>query len=130
MSEHAGHRERLRERYKREGLGGFAPHEVLELLLTYAIPRVDTNPLAHALIRRFGSLHAVMEASPAELEQVPGIGPGASTLITLLLPLLRMYEQEKLLPRKKLDTWTELTAYCRSLFLGVTEEQFTIMAAV
>ena len=127
MSEHAGHRERLRERYKREGLGGFAPHEVLELLLTYSIPRVDTNPLAHALIRRFGSLHAVMEASPAELEQVPGIGPGASTLITLLLPLLRMYEQEKLLPRKKLDTWTELTAYCRSLFLGVTEEQFYLL---
>lgn len=127
VSEHAGHRDRLRARFKREGLGGFAPHEVLELLLTYAIPRVDTNPIAHALIRRFGSLHGVLEAKTAELEQVPGVGPNASALIALLLPVLRMYEQEKLLPRRRLQTYDQLAAYCRTLFLGVSSEQFYLL---
>ena len=127
VSEHTGHRERLRLRFKKEGLNGFAPHEVLELLLTYAIPRVDTNPIAHALIRRFGSLHGVLEASPAELEQVPGIGPGASTLIALMMPILRMYQQEKQLPRLKVDTYANLASYCRSLFLGVNQEQLYLL---
>jgi len=127
VSEHTGHRMRLRERYKREGLGGFAPHEVLELLLTYAIPRIDTNPIAHALIKRFGSLRGVLEASQAELEQVDGVGPGASALLTMLLPMLRMYEQERLLPRRRLDTYAGLAAYCHTLFLGVNVEQFYLL---
>ena len=91
--DHAGHRERLRRRFDQEGLNGFAPHEALELLLTFALPRIDTNGLAHALIRRFGSLGEVLEASKAELTQVEGIGPRAATLITMMVPLLRMYEQ-------------------------------------
>ena len=127
MSEHAGHRDRLRKRYEKEGLGGFAPHEVLELLLTYAIPRIDTNPIAHALIRKFGSLHRVLEATPAELQQVEGIGPRAAVLITMLLPVFRMYEQEKLLPQHRLGTYTGLAAYCRTLFLGVSCEQFYVL---
>ena len=49
--EHAGHRERLRARFAQSGLTGFAPHEALELLLTFAIPRRDVNPLAHQLLR-------------------------------------------------------------------------------
>ena len=72
---HAGHRARLKERFRREGLSGFSQHEVLELLLTYAIPQRDVNPLAHALITRFGSLGGVLEASESELLQVPGVGP-------------------------------------------------------
>ncbi len=126
-TDHAGHRERLRTRFRKEGLGGFAPHEVLELLLTYAIPRVDTNPVAHALIRRFGSLPAVLEASQAELEQVPGIGESASTLIRLMIPVFKAYEQDKLLPRQQLSTYADLEAYCRTLFLGVGHEQFYLL---
>ena len=68
-SGHEGHRKRLRQRARATQLEGFQPHEVLELLLTYAIPRQDVNPLAHALIDRFGSLSGVLDASAAELEQ-------------------------------------------------------------
>lgn len=125
--DHAGHRERLRARFRREGLAGFAPHEVLELVLTYAIPRVDTNAIAHALIRRFGSLASVLEASPEELEQVAGVGPRASALISLMIPLMQKYEQEKLLPCQQLNTYAELAAYCRTLYLGVGHEQFYVL---
>ena len=125
--DHEGHRERLRRRFEQEGLSGFAPHEALELLLTYAIPRVDTNGLAHALIKRFGSLGAVLEAPKADLTQVKGIGPRAADLLTLMVPLLRMYEQEKLQPRLNLGSYSSLTAYCRTLFLGVGVEQFYVL---
>ena len=64
---HAGHRERIRERARREGLAAFSEHEVLELLLTYAIPQKDVNPLAHALIDRFGSVSNVFGADENEL---------------------------------------------------------------
>ncbi len=125
--DHAGHRERLRRRFEEEGLCGFAPHEALELLLTYAIPRVDTNGPAHALIRRFGSLGAVLEAPKADLTQVEGIGPRAADLLNLMVPLMRMYEQEKLKPRLNLSNYGSLTAYCRTLFLGVGVEQFYVL---
>ncbi len=124
---HDGHRERLRNRYRREGLSGFAPHEILELLLTFAIPRIDTNPLAHELLSRFGSLPKVLEATPEELEQVPGIGPQAATLLTMIMPLFRAYEQEKFAPGVRLNTYAELSAYCRSLFLGVRNEQMYLL---
>ena len=121
---HAGHRARLRERYAREGMGGFAPHEVLEFLLTFAIPRIDVNPLAHRLIDHFGSLSAVLEAPAEELKQVEGIGEKAAALLSALLPILRAYEQDKLSPHRRLTTYNDLAAFCRSLFLGECHEKF------
>ena len=72
---HKNHRERVLEKFRRFGLDTFADHEVLELLLFFAIPRVDTNPIAHRLMARFGSLHAVLEAPAEQLCEVEGIGP-------------------------------------------------------
>ena len=77
MGVHDGHRERLRRRFLENGLDGFNELNALELLLFYAIPRRDTNELAHALIDRFGSLQGVFEASPQELGETPGIGGNA-----------------------------------------------------
>ncbi|MCZ3100034.1 hypothetical protein NYZ00_19105, partial [Acinetobacter baumannii] len=71
---HQGHRERLRTRFLEDGLDGFEDHQVLELLLFYAIPRADTNPIAHKLMRRFGSLSAVLEADPKDIASVEGMG--------------------------------------------------------
>ena len=77
MGVHDGHRKRRREQFVRHGLDAFADHEVLELLLFYAIGRRDTNPIAHALLDHFGSLPAVFAAPLEELEQVEGMGPHA-----------------------------------------------------
>jgi DNA repair protein RadC len=82
-----GHRSRLRTRYRAVGDAGLADHELLELLLTYAIPRRDTKELAKRLLARFGSLAGVLEADAESLEQVEGIGPAAATLVSFVRPL-------------------------------------------
>jgi DNA repair protein RadC len=61
---HTGHRERLRKHFQEEGLDTFEDHQILELLLFHVIPRGDTNPIAHRLIKKFGSFSAVLEADP------------------------------------------------------------------
>ena len=84
MNEHAGHRNRLRESFIQNGIEGMADHQVLELLLTYALPRVDVNPLAHRLLGRFGSLEGILSAQPDQLKQVEGVGDAAAVFLSLL----------------------------------------------
>ncbi len=86
---HAGHRQRKKEQFLKYGLDAFAPHEALELLLFYAIPRVDTNAMAHALLKRFGSLDGVFKAPVEELMRVEGIGESAALLLHLVPQLYR-----------------------------------------
>lgn len=80
---HDGHRKRLRERYLSSGASAFQDHELLELLLTYAIPRQDVNATAHALLRRFGSLERVFSAEPSALCDVDGIGESTAIFLRL-----------------------------------------------
>ena len=89
MNVHEGHRERKKRQFLENGLDAFQEHEVLELLLYYAIPRRDTNPIAHALLKKFGSLDAVFAAPVEELKRVEGVGENAAALIHLILPLYR-----------------------------------------
>lgn len=89
---HEGHRQRLKNRFLEEGLDSFEKHQVLELLLFYCIPRQDTNPIAHALIDHFGSLKQILEASPAELKKIPGMGDSAATFLSLLNAFYRYYD--------------------------------------
>ena len=79
MSIHEGHRQRLKDRFRREGLDNFDELYVLELLLFYCIPRVDTNPIAHRLLDYFGSLNNVLNATAEELEKVEGIADASSS---------------------------------------------------
>ncbi len=88
---HEGHRQRMKERFLRHGLDNFDDVNVLELLLFFALPRQDTNPVAHALLDRFGSLDAVLEASESELREVKGVGDSAAVLLRLIPALTRRY---------------------------------------
>lgn len=84
MGIHDGHREKMRRRFLGGGLEHFADHEALELLLYYAIPRKDTNPIAHALMERYGSLAAVLATPIEDLQRVEGIGEHAAVLLKLV----------------------------------------------
>ena len=92
MAMHSGHRRRLKDRFEKEGLDNFEQHQVLELLLFYCVPRVDTNPIAHALLDRFGSLAQVLEAPASELMRVPGVGENTATFLTLINDVGRYYQ--------------------------------------
>lgn len=125
--DHAGHRERLRQRFRQAGLEAFAPHEALELLLTYAIPRRDTKPIAYALMNRFGSLHAVLQASAEELMTVEGIGENAATLISLMTPLFRAYRRSQEEKADVISNYYQAVRYCEALFEGERFEKFYVV---
>ena len=122
MSTHTGHRQRLKEQYLNNGLDGFTDFQVLELLLYYAIPRIDTNPIAHALMDRFGTLDRVLDAPASELMQVPGIGPNAAMLLTLITDAGRYYQVRRSENVKILNSVTECGQYMLSFFHGKHNE--------
>ncbi len=95
MGVHDGHRERVKRRFIEQGLDSFDDHLVLELLLFYALPRQDTNEIAHNLMEHFGSLEAVFEATEDELSSVSGIGPNAASLLMLIPEVSRRYMVDK-----------------------------------
>ncbi len=136
---HGGHRQRQRERFRATGLDGFAPHEVLELVLSYAIPRQDTNPLAHRLIEHFGSLHNVMDASVEALMRVEGIGEYAAVLLALFAQMERKIAESRLKPKQVLDNRQDVEKCCLQLLKGCKVEhlyaiylngQFEVLAKV
>lgn len=125
---HSGHRERLRERFLKEGLDNFQDHNALELLLFYAIPQKDTNEEAHRLIDTFGSLSEVFDASYDELCNVKGIGPRTATLIKIMPELFRKYEVDKLNKDAVFLNDSELAAeYACKFFKGITEEKLYLI---
>jgi len=138
MSYLEGHRQRLRDRLKSSGLEAFEDHEVLELILTYAIPRRDVKPIAHELLRRFGTLANVLDASPEELGQVEGVGDTAAVLLHLVPRLTRRYLANRWGSRPLLDSVERISRFavdtlateCNEVFLliGLTHQHQLIQA--
>lgn len=122
MSIHDGHRERLKERFRKEGLDNFDEINVLELALFYCIARKDTNPLAHALLDHFGSLTQVIEAPIEEIMKVPGVGENTATFIALLRDVSRYYQSKKSDEAKPLTTIDDCAKYLLPHFLGRRDE--------
>lgn len=127
MSIHSGHRQRMKDRFLAEGLDHFQEHEVLELLLYYCIPRQDTNPIAHALISRFGSLAQVLEAPAEELEKVPGIGSNAATFLRLITSVGRYYLVNRSMQECILPTIEKCGQYLLPFFYGRRNETIYLL---
>lgn len=124
---HESHRDRLRERFLSEGLEAFDPHQALELLLFYAIPRHDTNELAHRLISRFGSVAGVLDADPAEIEQFEGLGRRSSILLAMMKPMWRLYRRESARIGPAMDNFKAACDFAADLFAGRTNEAFYVL---
>lgn len=123
MAVHDGHRQRKKEQFRMHGLDAFADHEVLELLLYYAIPRRDTNPVAHRLMERFGSLDGVFSATVEELEEVEGMGKNAATLLALWMPLYRRVRTKPTAKEVILNSTEQAGRYFMDLFFGMRREE-------
>jgi len=122
MSVHDGHRARLRAQFLEHGLDSFADHQALELLLCYGVRQGDVNPTAHALMKHFGSLSAVLEASPQDLLEVKGIGEVSMSLIRLIIELGRRYQLDKARADRILDSTERTGQYILPFFHGLTDE--------
>lgn len=122
MSIHDGHRERVKKRYREEGLDGFAPHQVLEMILFYCIPRQDTNPLAHRLLQAFDSVDGVLQASAKELKKVEGVSDGVAAYLTMFRSLDRYCRMEKAREVKILKNVEECGKYLVPKFHNLSRE--------
>ena len=125
-SEHSGHRERLRRRFIDNGLDGFEEHQALELYLFYAIPRRDTNPLAHRLLERYRNIGGVCDAPIDELERDFGLSESAATLLKLLPEMSRLYNESKLSDTNFIDPETVGEMIARR-FIGRTSEAVALL---
>lgn len=120
-SVHDGHRARMRKRYQQTGFTGFPEHEVLEMLLYYCIPRRDTNELAHALIDKYGSLHAVLCADAAELQQFPYITENAAVYLTMFRSVY-LYDVQQQMTGVILDDFRKSCDYFAEMYQYETKE--------
>ncbi|MBF0162869.1 MAG: DNA repair protein RadC [Magnetococcales bacterium] len=125
---HRGHRERLRKRFLLEGLEQFEEHQVLELLLFNALPRQDTNKIAHLLLRRFGCLSAVLDADSRDLASVPGMGEAAAAFLSLIPAVTRRYLHDSATREKKpLNDPHRTSHFLVPLMAGRKEEIFYVL---
>ena len=127
MSIHDGHRQRLKELFRKEGLDNFYDYQALELLLYYCIPRKDTNPIAHALLDRFGTLAQVLEAPVEELMAVEGVGENAATFLHLVTEIGRYYLVNRAEQVKVLPTLEDCARYLIPRFYGRRNEMVYLL---
>ena len=128
MPVHEGHRKRLKERFQLEGLDGFTEIQILELLLFYVIPRRDTNPIAHALLDRFGTLAKVLDAPMPKLMEIEGIGEHAATFLRLMSAVSRSDAVSRSKEEKRLTTIAACGEYLKPFFKGRKNETVFLLS--
>ncbi|MBC8569659.1 RadC family protein [Oscillospiraceae bacterium NSJ-54] len=119
---HTNHRERMRDRFLKDGLDSFEPHNVLELLLFYAQPRGDMNPLAHRLIDTFGSLSGVLDAAVEDLRGVKGMGKNTAVFLKMIPQISRYYLNDKYQNGFIIDSTQRAGEFLLPKFVGRTNE--------
>ena len=127
MNDHSGHRKRIKAKFLKDGLCSFADHEVLEFLLFYSIPRVNTNVIAHRLIKRFGSLNGVLCADIEELSHVEGIGEHSATLIKLSAAIAGRYIMGQARKSGMFFDLPRIGDYLVGRFLGESDEKLYLL---
>lgn len=121
------HRKRLRERFQRTGAEGMHDYELLELLLTFSIPRRDVKPVAKKLINTFGSLPGVLDADQAELEKLSGVGSMSASLIRLVKELYTTYLSERMKEADILSSPDAVINFSRVKLAGLPNEAFMVI---
>ncbi len=123
----AGHRRRLRERFAKTYAAGFHSYEILELLLTYAIPRRDVKPVAKTLIERFRNLNGVLDASVQELAAVANVGVPSALLIKLVKEIGALYLSARLADKDLVTSPQRVVDFARMTLAGLPHEAFMVV---
>jgi DNA repair protein RadC len=120
---HEGHRERLLKRFEAAGVASMHDYEIVELLLTFVIPRRDTKPIAKKLMARYGSVHALLGAPPGELVETEGIGRRAALFLGLVRAVSSYCLREKCAGRPALTRQGEVQDFLR-FHLGQRRDEY------
>ena len=124
---HLGHRERLRDRATKGGLGALPDYELLELCLFRSLPQGDVKPLAKALIDRFGGLAGVFSARPEDLRAVKGVGPSVALDLKLVHEATLRIGRAEVKKRPVISSWSALLAYAKAALAHEPREQFRVL---
>lgn len=125
---HSGHRERMRKKLLKHGIGAFEDHEILEFLLFYVNKQKDTNPIGHKLIDKFKSLEAVFGASFNELCSVDGINEVGAALIMLVGALPNRLSLNSAKQKAHLGSHREAAEFCSQFFKGLDYEKMIVVS--
>lgn len=125
---HSGHRMRVINSYNNIDFDVLAPHQVLEYILFYVFPRGDTNPLAHRLLKKFGSVQNVLDASVSELKTVYGINERSAQLILGFTKIFDYYTTSKLSRKFFFGSYNDISDYCEELLRFANNEVFYAVA--
>ena len=124
---HQGHRKRLKSRFLKSGLKGFEDHNVMELLLFYALPYKDTNELAHNIIKHFGSVEKAFDADFEKLCEVEGVGENTATLIKLIPEISKYYLGLKKKTRKSYNNVEDIGEFLIEQYMFDDREAFSLL---
>ncbi len=127
MGIHDGHRNKLRKNFISVGLEGKTDHQILEILLTYALPRIDVNPLAHQLIDEFGSLSGVLDADISQLTKIKYVSENVAVLLKLIPAISTKYYQSKQGARVRLNTVEAIKSYMIPQLINEKNEVFYVL---
>ncbi|MEO9297436.1 RadC family protein [Devosia alba] len=128
VDDHAGHRQRVRERFLKVGGDALEDYELLELALQLAIPRRDTKALAKTLLREFGSFSGVFTASQARLATIKGLGPTTIAHLKVIQAVAARFGRDRIDSAQPiLSSWSQLIEYCNSQMAYQSIEQFRIL---
>lgn len=126
-TDHKGHRQRLRERFRKNGEQSLADYELLEFLLFSALPRQDTKPIAKALLKRFGSFAAVVTAPRARLKEIKGLSDNSIDTLHAVHAAIARYHKAELNERRLLDSWSKVMDYLQASMELSEIEQFRVL---
>lgn len=124
--DHAGHRTRLRQRLLRDPQS-LLDHELIESLLTFALPRCDTKPMAKELLARFGSVRGVLFASPDQVAEVPGLGPAVQALWCTFQEILARAEAEPVARKAQFTSPEQVAGFLRTRLAHRPKEEFWVL---
>ena len=122
-----GHRQRLRDKFLAQGIEAFTDAEIIELLLTFGTPRSDCKEAARELLARFGSLPAVLDAAPVQLQQVKGVGPKNTFALHFIQGAARRYLHQRVVGKEYVRSSREVADYLIHSMRGLQHEVLTVV---
>jgi DNA repair protein RadC len=127
LPHYLGHRERLRDRFRKGGADALAEYELIELILFRAMPRRDVKPLAKSLIARFGSFAGTVSARPERLREIEGLGEAAIVELKIIEAAARRLAKSSIENRPSLSSFSAVVDYCRTAMAFLDHEEFRVL---